>query len=64
MRRREFFTLVSGFAVSRPFAARAQHAAMPVVGFVNAAFAQNYTRQLTAFHKGLAEPATSMARMF
>ena len=28
---------------------------MPVIGFINAASAQNYTRQLAAFHRGLAE---------
>jgi putative ABC transport system substrate-binding protein len=28
---------------------------MPVIGFINAASAQNYTRQLAAFHKGLAQ---------
>jgi putative tryptophan/tyrosine transport system substrate-binding protein len=28
---------------------------MPMIGFINAASAQNYARQLAAFHKGLAE---------
>jgi putative ABC transport system substrate-binding protein len=55
MKRREFISLVGGAAVAWPFAAYAQQSAMPVVGFINAAFAQNYTRQLAAFHKGLAE---------
>src|SRR6516165_8482858 len=54
MRRREFITLVGG-AVTWPLAVHAQQPAIPVVGFINAASAQNYTRQLTAFLKGLGE---------
>jgi putative tryptophan/tyrosine transport system substrate-binding protein len=54
MRRRDLIRLVGG-AVVWPLAARAQQAATPVVGFINAASAHNYTRQLTAFLKGLAE---------
>jgi ABC-type uncharacterized transport system substrate-binding protein len=54
MRRREFITL-AGIGAVWPLAARAQQPAMPVVGFINAASAQNYTRQLAAFLKGLGE---------
>jgi ABC-type uncharacterized transport system substrate-binding protein len=55
MRRRDFIKYVGAGAVAWPLAARAQQPAMPVVGFINAASAQNYTRQLAAFLKGLGE---------
>ena len=54
MRRRDFIAVGSSVAVW-PLVARAQQAPTPVVGFINAASAQNYARQLAAFHKGLVE---------
>src|SRR5262245_65130476 len=54
MRRREFITLVGGLA-AWPLAVRAQQSAMPVVWFINAAAAQSYKQQLSAFLKGLGE---------
>ena len=54
MRRREFITLIGG-AATWPFAARAQQAAMPVIGVLSTRARGADPHVLTAFHGGLKE---------
>jgi putative ABC transport system substrate-binding protein len=54
MRRRDFLAAIIGSATEWPLAVRAQQA-MPVIGFLNAAFAAGYPGPLSAFLKGLGE---------
>jgi putative ABC transport system substrate-binding protein len=55
MRRREALALLGGAVLARPFAARAQQKAMPVIGYLSVVSPGASESRLAAFRQGLAE---------
>jgi putative ABC transport system substrate-binding protein len=61
-KRREFITTLLCGAAAWPLAARAQQAAMPVIGMLHSGSRASSDRSLRAFHQGLAESGYVEAR--
>ena len=55
MRRRDFIKRVGCSAITWPFAARAQQAAMPVIGYLHSGSPSPYAHLVAAFRQGLSE---------
>ena len=55
MRRREFIAFLGSSLAGWPFAARAQHPTLPVIGFMSARGPEHSAHMMEAFHLGLKE---------
>jgi putative tryptophan/tyrosine transport system substrate-binding protein len=62
MKRREFITLLSSVAASWPVLARAQQAAIPVIGLLGSTTAKQWEPYVAAFLQGLSDADFVVAR--
>jgi putative ABC transport system substrate-binding protein len=62
MKRREFIALLGGAATAWPFGARAQQAAMPVIGMLSSASAKEWAPLVDAFLQGLRDADVVVGR--
>ena len=63
MRRREFITLISGAVAAWPLVARAQQAAMPMIGFLSSRSPEDFAGVVAAFRQGLGASGLSRGKM-